>query len=105
MFSDPDLNKTILYSSDLCVSVPRWLPSRRPCLVRRGQMAREQLAQLAPRANQSRADGGVVLMTLVLVAVMMPCTVVIGMLRRARRRQAERVRDEHDRAIFRFRHT
>ena len=49
-------------------------------------------------------SGGIVLL-LVLVTIMLTCTAVFGALRRARRRQAERVWAERDRVMFRFRHT
>ena len=49
-------------------------------------------------------SGGVVLVVAVIFAIMVPCTVVVGALRRARRQQAERMRAEQDRVMFGFRH-
>ena len=63
------------------------------------------LSWIVSENPEATTDGGVILMILAFVAIMVPCTVAIGMLRRARRRQAERMRAEYDRAMFRFRHT
>lgn len=62
------------------------------------------LSWIASANPDVATSGGVVQMIIVFVAIMVPCVVVIGMLRRAQRRQAERMRAEQDRAMFRFRH-
>ena len=64
----------------------------------------EFLSWVVSECPDATTDGGVVMMVLVFAAVMVPCTVAIGMLRYARRRQAQRMRAEHDRVMFRFRH-
>ena len=63
------------------------------------------LTWLVSENLDATADSGAIVLLLVLVTIMLPCTAVFGVLHRARRRQAERLRAERDLVMFRFRHT
>ena len=64
----------------------------------------DTLSWIVSENLDATTSSGDIMMLLVFVAIMLICTVVFGVLHRARRRR-ERIWAERDRVMFRFRHT
>ena len=65
----------------------------------------DTLSWIVSENLDATANSGGIVLLLVFVTIMLTCTAGFGSLRRARRRQAERMWAERDHVMYRFRHT